>query len=339
MPMSFLKSFIAFFPVLCYLMWPALSLADGPDRVISIQFENDFFGGGTDRHFSHGTHIEYYTGPVHFIAKWADKLPWYDPRNEMDAPEDALEGRASISMGQNIYTPENTFTENPVPNQRPYAGWLYMGFGLMANQGSNRYDKIKLEIGIIGPASLAEDVQTFWHSLFGLHVPEGWDHQLENELGVVLYYEQAYRIHPPGKLFTLEYDLVPHIGGSLGNVFTYGSAGYTIRLGRGLEKDFGPPRIQPSLPGGGYFSKSALNWYLFAGMQGRVVLRNIFLDGNTFTESLSVKKKHLVGDFQAGITFQWERVSISYTQIIRTKQFEGQDSNDVFGSLSISYLF
>ena len=128
-----------------------------------------------------------------------------------------------------------------------------MGFGLMANQGSTRYDKIQLEIGMVGPASLAEKLQTFWHSLLGIHVPEGWDNQLKNEPGAVLFYEQAHRFDSQDLFLDLEIDFVPHFGGSLGNVFTYASSGVTFRLGPDLNDDFGPPRIRPSLPGGGFF--------------------------------------------------------------------------------------
>ena len=56
------------------------------------------------------------------------------------------------------------------------------------------------------------------------------------------------------------------------------------------------------MPGGGYFRrKKGFNWYLFAGLEGRAVFRNIFLDGNTFTDSHSVDSKHFVGDIQAGL--------------------------------------
>jgi len=215
-----------------------------------------------------------------------------------------------------------------------------MGFGLVANLGSERYDKVQLEVGMVGPASLAEDVQTFWHSLLGLHVPEGWDNQLKNEPGAVLYYEQARRFDRRESILGLEMDLVPHFGASLGNVFTYASTGVTGRLGSHLEDDFGPPRIRPSLPGGGYFRpEKGLNWYLFAGAGGRAVLRNIFLDGNTFSDSHSVDKRILVADLQAGVAIQWSRVRISYTQIFRTKEFKTQDTPDVFGSLSLSVQF
>ena len=326
--------------VACFHAWISSSLADDPDYFISIQFENDLLGGGSDRHFTHGTRVECLTQPVKWITDAADKLPWFSSEKALDNPKDALKAHASFSIGQNIYTPEDIRNPELIPDDRPYAGWLYLGFGLAANQGSKRYDKLELEIGMIGPYSFAEEVQTFWHSLFGLKVPEGWDNQLDNELGVVLYYEQARRFGRKKLLFGLESDVIPHIGGSLGNVFTYAAAGLTFRLGTDLVDDFGPPRIRPSLPGGVYFRyKNGLSWYVFSGFEGRFVLRNIFLDGNTFSDSHSVDKMNFVGDLQVGVAVQFSRFRFTYTQIYRTKEFEEQDNSDIFGSLSFSYHF
>lgn len=340
-----ITKFLYRFAVLCCLLPAVPALADEPGDVISLQFENDFFGGGTDRHFTHGTRIEYLTRPMQWIKEGADKLPWFDAEGPFVSPGDDLEGRASFVLGQNIYTPQDTFTKKLIPDDRPYAGWLYLGFGLVANQekapyASERYDKIQLDIGMVGPASLAEDVQTFWHNLLDIHVPEGWDNQLHNEPGIVLFYEQARRFARRDTGLGLEFDLVPHFGGSIGNVFTYAAAGITGRLGPVLKKDFGPPRIRPSLPGGGYYqSGEEVNWYIFAGVEGRGILRNIFLDGNTFTDSPSVDKRYFVADLQAGISFQWKRFRLSYTQIFRTKEYKSQEKPDVFGSLSISCRF
>ena len=316
------------------------ALAEEPGDVITLQFENDFFGGGTDRHFTHGTRIECLTRPLRWITDAADKLPWFSSEKALGSSEDALKGRASFSIGQSIYTPEKTAATRLIPEDRPYAGWLYLGFGLVANQGSHRYDKLELEIGMVGPYPFAEDVQTYWHSLLGIGVPKGWDNQLNNEPGVVLYYEQARRFFRRDTLFDLKLDAVPHFGGSLGNVYTYAAAGLTLRLGSRLDDDFGPPRIRPSLPGSSYFHpRGGFSWYLFAGVEGRTVLRNIFLDGNTFSESHSVDKKLFVGDLQAGVTAQWNRFRLTYNQIFRTKEFEGQQSGDIFGALSLSYHF
>ena len=331
---------IAIVAALCSCLWAGMSLADSGGYSVHVHFENDFFGGGTDRHFTHGTRIEAMTDPIPWITNLADKVPWFRSEKARKDPEGAIQGRASVSVGQNMYTPENTYTKELVREDRPYAGWLYAGFGMVANQGSDRYDKLAMEVGVVGPASQAEDVQTFWHSLFGLHVPEGWDNQLHDEPGVVLYYEQARRFGKQNIGMGLKVDAIPHFGGALGNVYTYGAAGFTVRLGMNLEDDFGPPRIRPSLPGSGYFRpQKGLSWYLFAGPEGRLMIRNIFLDGNTFRDSHSVDKKPFVADLQVGLALQWSRFRISYTQIFRTKEFDGQDRGDLFGSLSLSYHF
>ncbi len=323
-------------------IWVLLTFfcAEALGQVVSIQFENDFFGGDSDRHFTHGTHIEWLSDPIDWMSDKIDQIGWLGFQKDAPDSADVLEIRLSLSIGQNIYTPEDTTAVQWVPNDRPYAGWLYVGFGLEANQGSKRCDNLGLEIGMVGPDSLAENVQNFWHSLFGLNVPNGWNNQLNNEPGLVLSYEQIRRYGVEDLFLGLSFDFLPNAGGALGNVFTHAEAGFAIRLGSDLSHDFGPPRIRPGLPGSSYFRpKNGLLWYVFAGFEGRAVLRNIFLDGNTFTDSHCVKKIPFVGDLQTGLVVQWDSFRITYTQVLRSKEFEGQDVPDVLGSLSLSYHF
>jgi lipid A 3-O-deacylase len=337
--MIFMRTVIVFFILLCTCAEVPKARADEPGYVCSAQFENDLFGGGTDRHFTHGTAFNCLTKPIPWIVNAANKLPWFTYKKAKVEEKD-LQARASLSLGQNIFTPEDISEKELIEEDRPYGGWLYLGFGLVANQGNKRFDKIELTLGMVGPWSMAEEVQETWHSLFDLEEPRGWDNQLDNEPAVNLFYEQAWRFDERGFLTGLEYDVIPHFGGALGNVFTFASAGFTVRVGPDLHEDFGPPRIRPSLPGGGFFrSRKGFNWYLFAGVEGRAVLRNIFLDGNTFSDSHSVDKKPLVGDLQAGIAIQCQRYRISYTQIFRTKEYNGQNRANQFGSLSLSYQF
>ena len=316
------------------------SLATEEGNIISLQVENDFFGERTDRHFTHGTRLVYITKPLKWMTEAANRIPWFFMEPDSAISNDALRARGSLSLGQNIYTPEDISADQLILTDRPYAGWLYLGFGVVTEKGSSRYDQLKLEIGLVGPASQAEEVQTFFHSLWGMTIPRGWDHQIKNEPGINLYYEQVRRLAKKRLISGFEIDLLPHFGGSLGNVFTYGACGITARLGRNLENDFGPPRIRPSLPGGGFFQQEKkLNWYLFIGAEGRLVLRNIFLDGNTFRDSHSVKKEMFMGDIQAGISMQINRFRLSYTRIFRGREFEEQNKGDVFGSISLSYQF
>ena len=98
--------------------------------------------------------------------------------------------------------------------------------------------------------------------------------------------------------------------------------------------------IQPSVPGLGFFVPAdQFAWYLFAGFEGRAVARNIFLDGNTFHDSRSVDKELLVGDLQGGIVLTWRGVRLTYTHVLRSPEFDGQDDSEQFGSVSLSVGF
>ena len=63
----------------------------------------------------------------------------------------------------------------------------------------------------------------------------------------------------------------------------------------------------------------------------RYVARNIFLDGNTFTDSHSVDKRPFVLDLQVGVTLAFENVQLSFMQVFRTREFRRQTEADRFG--------
>ena len=96
------------------------------------------------------------------------------------------------------------------------------------------------------------------------------------------------------------------------------------------------------MSGTGYFDvpDQKWNWYLFAGVDGRAIARNIFLDGNTFGDDNStVDKKYFVGDAVAGVAFTLYDYRLSYTANYRTKEFDTQDDDTVFGSITLTTRF
>ena len=80
-------------------------------------------------------------------------------------------------------------------------------------------------------------------------------------------------------------------------------------------------------------------WYVFTGLEGRAVGRDIFLDGNTFRDSRSVDKRIFVGDFQAGVAVVYRGIRVALTQVWRSEEFYGQSGRQKFGSLSVSFRF
>jgi hypothetical protein len=75
---------------------------------------------------------------------------------------------------------------------------------------------------------------------------------------------------------------------------------------------------------------------VFAGVQGRAVARNLFLDGNTFEDSASVDRNPFVADFQTGVSISAGDWRIAYTYVWRTEEFETQPTRQDFGALAIS---
>ena len=211
----------------------------------------------------------------------------------------------------------------------------------MTSDTGSRLDNLELDIGIVGRASLAGRAQRLVHRLIDSPMPRGWSNQLHNEPGIVLNYERKWRNGYDFDFHGLGFDFTPHIGASVGNVYTLGAAGGTIRFGHELPADYGPPRIRPALPGSSFFKPTEnLGWYFFLGRRrksGRA--KHLILDGNTFRDSHRVDKKPLVGDLQAGVAVTYGPARIAYTQVFRTREFDTQGSPDSFGAINLTVQF
>lgn len=303
----------------------------------NIQWENDAFSlGSSDAHYTNGLRFSYLTGEDKVwscVAAAARAAPFYPSGGRL---------RASYALGQSIFTPEDISRTDPILDDRPYAAWLYAAVGLVADN-DQILDILELSLGVVGPVAQGEEVQKWIHRVIDSPEPMGWANQLQNEFAIQLTYERKWRsLHlldslPLFRRLKLEWDLTPHFGAALGNVFIYGAGGASVRLGNDLPADYGPPRIRPSLPGSEFFVPTRrLGWYIFAGLEGRAVARNLFLDGNTFKESLSVVKEPFIGDMQAGLALTFSSLRFAFTYVVRTKEFKTQRKADQFGALTLS---
>lgn len=311
----------------------ASAIEPGKHGTLSFVLENDLFYGN-DRHYTNGVRLVWVPRSDTSTPEWAIKLarlvPWFPEQGEI---------RHGYAFGQSMFVPSDITVANPPLNERPYAGWLYGSIGLGVELGK-QLDQFGVSLGIVGPSSLAEQTQKFIHDVVGADEPQGWDTQLGDELGINLAYQRSWRRFATTTFLGNQLDFTPHAGAALGNVFTYANAGVTLRYGEQLPSDYGPPRIQPGLPGSADFAPvSDFGWYLFAGIEGRAVAHNIFLDGNTFRDSRSVDKEPLVGDLQFGFVLDWSDIRFSYTHVLRSREFQAQENNDNFGAFSVSVKF
>jgi len=315
---------VALTGVLC-LVYGATPVHAG---TLNLVVENDR-PAKTDRHFTHGTQLTWTSdeGAVpDALRRLGADLPGL-----ATPPE-----RVTYMLGQTMFTPKNIAASRRIRDDRPYAGWLYGGLRLTSEQPGAR-QRLELNLGVIGPPSLADETQTIVHDLIDVQRPNGWEHQLRTEPGIVAIYERGWRVIGDAAVGPIEMAAMPQVSAAVGNVFTLGTLGGRLAIGRNLDANWGPPRIFPGLRGSGYHgSGDTLHWSLFVGAQGRAVARNIFLDGNTFRDSPSVPKNPLVGDIQAGLTISYGPLRAAFTWVGRAREFQGQGEHDQFASMMLS---
>jgi len=319
------------------------AIADSPyDNYLSFSYENDLIGDGTDKYYTSGVRLTYYnmnTVVPDVVADVAEAIPDFD-----------INGTTStfFTLGQNLYSPSVITDPNERPNDRPYAAWLYGSLGLSTVTGDHA-DDVELTLGVVGPEALGEQTQKFIHThITGSPTPRGWEHQLDFEPGVILSWQRRWPRGPNGD-WSVDFgdnfrlNAEPNVNVSLGNIHTYAGTGLMLTFGpyQDTLQDT-PPRVKPAMSGSGFFNvpDQDWSWYTFAGADARIIGRNIFLDGNTFDNSSpSVDKKYIVGDLVAGVAFTLNNYRLSYTANYRTKEFDGQDEDTVFGSITLTTRF
>jgi len=314
----------------------------------SLYVENDMFAN-TDQDYTNGIKLTWISPDLTGYAQ-SDTLPDWSLRWIKRLPfinEAGLQRNIALSIGQNMYTPEDTENTNLIVADRPYAGWTY-GSIAFHSKNERRLDTIELQAGMVGPLSFAEETQKTWHGLIGVAKPLGWDNQIGNEPGLAVIYERKWRTFRIENKDGLGSDAITHLGATLGNVYTYGNCGVETRFGWHIPADFGTSLIRPAGDTNSPVDQrdtgiskraSPFGCYLFASAAGRAVARNIFLDGSTFSSSHSVDKKHFVADFAAGASIIAGPVKISYAHVFRTKEFEAQRDDHKFASITISFTY
>jgi hypothetical protein len=304
-----------------------------PDSIWTIQVENDAVStlkGTSDQYYTSGLRVGWTSGAdaVDFAAA-AGHAIWGDGTT-----------RISLELTQSLFTPRDTQSDPPNPNDRPYAGELLLTGGLVHDTAGTR-DLVALSLGVVGPAALGEEVQNGFHSIIGDTSNRGWHYQVPDEVAANLLVQRTWRL-PLADFGPVQVDVLPSATAAIGDVRDYAQLGGVARIGQGLNSDFGTARIEPGLNGSDAFTATApIVWYAFAGADGQAVAYDVSLDGNKFrNDTPSVHRTWDVGEFEAGLAAIFYGVRVTYTQTWQTQEFRGARSGLFnFGSLAASVKF
>jgi hypothetical protein len=316
---------------------------DNQEGVASLVVENDSLSSGADRNYTSGVELGYVSPENCRVPAALDNA--FKPFTQTIS--NSAPSFWGMAIGQSIFTPEDLKANPAPPDQHPYAGWLYLQFAVAAEvkptamQPIGHLDTYELQLGVVGPWALGEQAQNSIHRLLGASHANGWASQLHNELAFAGSFDRRWNwgAHAVPLLSFLDYDLTPTAGVTLGTLRDEVRAGLIVRVGNQLNGDYGPPRVRPSLSGVEQFYNRSFAWSLFAGVEGRAVARDLFLDGNTFRDSAHVERIPYVADFQTGFSLSAGEWRMTYTYVLRTDEFKTQDHRQDFGSLSFSRRF
>lgn len=308
--------------------------------------ENDLYTG-TDRDYTNGIKIswispdlsEYRDDPrlppwSHFLI---DALPFHDGPG--------LLRTISLSVGQNIYTPEHINDMSHDDGDRPYAGITYCGVGFHS-RNTWVMDTWEFDLGIVGPHSYAEKTQKAVHRWTNSDYPAGWENQIRDEPLLNFYYERKWRLFPGSAGRGFGYDVIPHAGCAVGNAFTAVNGGGQVRFGWNLPNDFGTLLIRPGSDTNApiddqdpRYNRSSPRFGIqaFTSLDCYACLLDVTLDGNNFRASDSVDRYPLLAHIAGGLGMVAGRFKATYAYVYRTKEYTTQKERQKYGAITISY--
>ena len=318
-----------------------------PDTRIDLYWENDgafIRPGGTDRHYTNG-----FGASIARKSDWAEGASQWLLGGQNHQPETASAAYGLIA-GHEIYTPADITATIPDPDDWPYAGYVFIGGFLQRQADVNAegidavFDHVQFDVGIVGPASQAEELQTFVHRTIGDDIPQGWDSQLDNEITAQLTYRRKWRVDfdlTDDDLSAGVIQLIPRAEARAGTVHVDGTLGATIRYIINPGGDFGAGFLDDPASAAGALPDTGWTFAIFGDASFRVVAHNIFLDGGTFRSGPSVSKEPVVGQLLTGVTIGYRfengnQIGFNYGLWWETSQVRTQPENDARGQLAFT---
>ncbi|MBA3845203.1 MAG: lipid A deacylase LpxR family protein [Planctomycetes bacterium] len=319
-------------------------IADDVGGTAYLAYDNDFIVGSDDG-YSGGIHLGY-ASP--YAASYSDApVPEAVGRALGRLPLVNQPGRrrfVAYKLSQLTYTPEDSANEELVLDDIPYSGLLVFSTTAAA-QDASHLDAFTLTVGVVGPASLAQEVQDGLHRATGSDLAQGWDNQLANEPIVNAQYDHRWRVWDLASGGRTHADAIVSGGAAAGNMQTMANVGIGLRFGFDVPDDtFVPPPFygQESV---GMLSlrdervAGSPSAYFAIGVDASLIANQIWLDGNTFRDSHSVDHEQWVARGYLGLHARVGRAVMSVALVQASVPWDRPDGErwERYGRASLGW--
>lgn len=308
-----------------------------------FSFENDAFSilNKSDDGYSNG--LLFFWGKSDYNNFSSIKIPnWMRTISDWTYINQGADKQYSLSYGisQLIYTPNELEESALIEEDRPYAGILLWD-AKIRSYANNKANSLGLSLGVVGPASLAEQSQTIIHKLIGATIPKGWDNQIKNELLLRIEGEHIERFYVHSFSDYLSFDASSYSALGIGNLRSDIGTGLTMRFGNILDKTYATinPNSNNAMSGIKSTTNDKVYWQLFNTIYASYMFNDITLTGNTFTDSHSVDMIHEQIRFSFGSSILYHNWGATFSINRGNDQFKGQQTVSKYGSVTISYHY
>ncbi len=216
---------------------------------------------------------------------------------------------AGFSLRQNMYTATNPETEVILKGDHPFAGYLIFGhFMHTVDLKKKLYLFSEINLGVIGPASLAASIQRGVHEKY----PAGWDYQINNDV-IVNYTLKAEK----NIIQTNRFELNAAAGLNTGTLYDDISAGIYLRTGS----------FTPFYKGISLYGNKRLQYWFFLKSNLKAVAYNATLQGGMFSNSPYTIPDNEINRFvftaSAGLSVFYNSVGLQLENFYQSPEFKG----------------
>lgn len=243
------------------------------------------------------------------------------------------------SLVQRVFTPEDLGRSDRIENDIAYSGQLLINASIAA-EDARWFRSWTLSLGVTGPLSGAEALQTAGHKIFPAQEPQGWEHQVDNEplLGLNHQIRHCLWSTPRGGWNA---DLIPGASLSLGNLATAAEASLTLRAGYHVPADYRIPGPMAGDPAVALLTFDPDNGdtavYAFAQANAALVGYHVAWDGNWGDDPAEIDYDRANARLSAGLVYTAHRISLTGRMTWATIPWDNPAgrTHDIFGSIAI----
>jgi lipid A 3-O-deacylase len=244
----------------------------------------------------------------------------------------------SVSVGQELYNAQTGAVPNSSYVDRPFAAYLFGGVSMQYFDKKENNTKLSIEVGTIGPNALGKQTQELIHSTFGFYNPNGWQFQVNNEIGLNFNLQSHVFLY---RSKNKKIDLSIPLEARIGNTYSGLKYGVLFRTGK-LNPFYHSVATQSNITTSQESGLNKKEFYFFLKPAVDLVLYNATIKGGLFLKDkglVTFQSKPVVFSQQLGLAFANQRWTFDFSVIFKSKELKQMEKSNQYGSLDIYYRF